>query len=397
LNSLIKNINKLILILAVFGLPFFNGCQNNLTDEGMEYISSDTLGTLLLDSQIDSLQITSSSFIKYINTTKSKSMFVGKYGNYESKVLMKFNGIPSNYDTSTVLSAKLNLRYKKTFYQDSLGITSFNVYRILNSYDLTTVTYDKFSSSDIGSDILGTYTGTLTDTNKFSVTLDNQTVKNWLNYAHDTTYAVKNFGLALVANSSSTTIKGLYSPNHSDSLVVPVITIVLLNPAGRIDTVNLNYSDFVSLNYVPQVNTIPGRIIIQNGVAIKDIMHFDISKLPGKVIINQATLELKIDWANSFITNGIDKRYIAYMLTTDTLTNDGNTYYSVIKNGDTSAYIVYLTYALQRWNYGLTGNFGIQIQNIIEYFNLDRYVFYGSDYFDASKRPRLRIRYSIRR
>lgn len=394
---MIKNIRKIVLLLAVFGLPFLNGCQNNLTDEGMQYISSDTLGTLLLDSQLDSLHITSSSFIKYINTTSSKYMFVGKSGNYESKALLKFINIPSNYDTSTVLSAKLMLRYGKAFYQDSMGYTSFNIYRLNGAYDMTTVTYDKFNSSDIGTDVLGTYSGTLTDSNRFSVTLDNQTVKNWFKYSYDTNYAVKNYGLVIVANNSSTTIKGFYSANLTDSLLIPVVSVVFLNPSGRIDTVNLKYSDFVSLNYVPQVNTIPGRIIIQNGVAIKDIMHCDISKLPGKVIINQATLELKVDWANTFVSSGIDKRFIAYMLTTDTLTNDGNIYYSSIKDGDTSTYVAYLTLAFQKWNYSQIGNFGVQLQNIYEYSNLDRYVFYGPDYPDVSKRPRIKIRYSIRR
>jgi hypothetical protein len=289
------------------------------------------------------------------------------------------------------------LRYGKTFYQDSMGYTSFNIYRLNGAYDMTTVTYDKFNSSDIGTDVLGTYSGTLTDSNRFSVTLDNQTVKNWFKYSYDTNYAVKNYGLVIVANNSSTTIKGLYSANLTDSLLIPVVSVVLSNPHGRIDTVNLNYSDFVSLNYVPQINPIPGRIIIQNGVAIKDIMHCDISKLPGKVIINQATLELKVDWANTFVSSGVDKRFVAYMLTTDTLTNDGTTYYSSIKDGDTSTYVAYLTIGFQKWNYGQIGNFGVQLQNIYEYSNLDRYVFYGPDYPDASKRPRIKIRYSIRR
>ncbi|MBI5403147.1 MAG: DNRLRE domain-containing protein [Ignavibacteriae bacterium] len=397
---MIKNLNKILLILAVLSFPFLNGCQNNLTDQGIEFISSDTLGTLLLDSQIDSLNITSNSFVKYINTASSKSMFIGKYGNYESKVLLKFTSVPSNYspDSSTILSAKLNLRYNKTFYEDSTGFISFNVYKILNSYDLKTVTYDKFNASHIGTDVIGTFSGALTDTNRFSVTLDNQTIKDWFKYAYDTNYTNKNYGIALVANSSSTTIKGLYSANHSDSLLVPVVTVVFMNnPSGRIDTINLNYTDFTTLSYIPTVSTIPGRMVIQNGVAIKDIMHFDISKLPGKVVINQATLELKIDYANSFISKGVDKRYAAFMLTSDSLTNDGSTYYSYVKDGDTSAYTVYLTYALQKWNYGLSTNFGIQIQNSAEYLNLDRYVFYGPDYSDVSKRPRLRIRYSIRR
>jgi hypothetical protein len=167
-------------------------------------------------------------------------------------------------------------------------------------------------------------------------------------------------------------------------------------PSGRQDTLTLSTSEFVSLNYVPQINSIPGRIIIQNGIAIKDILKFDISKLPGKVIINQATLELKIDKANSFYNSGVDTRLIFNMLTdTTNLTNDGYNYYSTLK--DSTTYITYLNVAVQKWNYGTAVNLGILIKNIYDYSNLDRYVFYGPDYSDVSKRPRVIIRYTIRR
>jgi len=398
LNDLIKNIRKIIIVLAVFSLPFLNGCKNELTDEGIGYISSDTLGTLLLDSYVDSVNITSNSFIKYINSTYSKSMFVGKYGDYESKILLKFKNIPSNYDSSDIISANLNLRYNKTFYRDSTGITSFNIYKLNSSYDLTTITYDKFNSSDIGTTVLGTFTGSLTDTSKFSIPLDITTVKSWFKYAYDTNYAVKNYGLAFVPNASSNSIKGLFSANYSDSLVVPVVTVVFQNPQGRIDTVNLKYSDFTSLNYVPQVNNAPGRITIQNGVAIKNKILFNLSKLPGKVIINQALLELKIDWANSYLSPGVVKNYVGYMLTSDTLTiDDQHPYISTAKEGDSSIHVINFTYALQSWNYGLSSNIGLLLQNYAEYTNLDRFAYYGPDYPDASLRPRLKIRYTIRR
>jgi hypothetical protein len=53
--------------------------------------------------------------------------------------------------------------------------------------------------------------------------------------------------------------------------------------------------------------------------------------------------------------------------------------------------------AVQKWNYGTEANLGILIKNIYDYSNLDRYVFYGPDYSDVSKRPRVIIRYTIRR
>ncbi len=376
--------------MLVLTFPLFYGCENNLTDEGLSYISGDTIGTLLLDSQADSMNITSNNFIKYINTSSSGNMMVGLYSNYESKSLLRFKGLPTNYDTTTVLSAKLYLRYNNTFYQDSLGITSFNLYSISKYYDFSTLTYDLFNN-EIGSNIVGTYTGTPRDTALITIPLDNQTVGDWLKYAHDTNYVNKNYGIILLANPSSTTIKAFYSSFYS---YYPTITAVVLSPSGKQDTLTFGSSEFVTLNYVPQINTIPGRIIIQNGVAIKDILKFDISKLPEKVIINQALLELKVDWQNSFYTKGVDTRLIANMLISDTLTNDGINYYSV--NTDTNTYSLYLTLAFQKWNYGVYTNFGVLLKNIYDYSNLDRYVFYGPDYSDVSKRPRLKIRYTLR-
>jgi hypothetical protein len=401
LKSLNKNIVKTLLILAIFCLPFLNGCENNLSDEGIGYISGDTLGTLILDSQRDTVQISSNNFIKYINTSSSANMLVGKYSNYESKTLLRFTGISSSYDTSTVLSAKLNLRYNKTFYQDSLGIISFNIYRLGTYYDFSTLTYDAFNNSSIGSNILGTYTGTPTDTSLISITLDNQTVKDWLKYAYDTNYVNKNYGIALLSNGNSSTIKAFCSPNYTlYSGFTPSVTVVLHEPSGSQDTITIGTSEFTSLNYVPQINSIPGRIIIQNGIATKDILKFDISKLPGKVIINQATLEMKIDWANSFYSKSsyapTDNRLIYKLLTdTSTLTNDGIIYYSY--QPDSNTYLAYISIAVQKWNYGSAANLGIVLSNIYEYVNIDRYVFYGPDYSDVSKRPRLKIRYSLKR
>lgn len=402
-NKFLKSLNKIpakfLIVLAIISLPFFlNGCENNLSDEGISYIASDTLGTLILNSQNDSIPINSKNFIKYINTSASASMFVGKYGNYESKTLLKFSiNLPTYYDTTTVISAKLYLRYNKVYFGDSMGVTSFNIYRLQNYYDFTTVTYDGFNSSDIGTTVLGSYTGTPVDTSLIAVTLDNTMVLDWLKHAKDTNHVPKNYGLALVSNSNSTTIKSFYSSVSKD--FVPYVVAVVQEPTGgKIDTLTaFTSSQSTSLNYVPQINTIPQRIIIQNGIGIKDILNFDVSKLPGKVIINQAVLILNIDWANTFYTKGVDKRLALRMLTdTSTLADDGSNYAS-LATGDTSVFTIPFTPAVQKWNYGQSVNLGVLLRNIYEFTNLDKYVFYGPDYSDVSKRPKFIIRYSIRR
>jgi hypothetical protein len=391
-----KNIREILFIFAVICLLFFNGCENNLSDEGIGYIASDTLGTLILDSQPDSIQINVGSFIYNINTSSSANMLVGKYSNYESRTLLKFTGLGSVYDTNAVLSAKLNIRYNNTYYQDSLGITSFNIYRLNKPYDLSTIKNDQFYSISTGSSVLGSYTGTPKDTSLISITLDNQTVKEWLLYAHDTTSIYKNYGMALYPNAGSTTIKSFCSGNYSTySDFYPTLTIIILESTGQQDTLTYSSTTFTTLNNAPQISNIQERIIVQNGISQRDYIKFDVSKLPSKVIINQAALVLHLDTLNSFYTTGIDKRLTFHMLTDSaTLATDGNIYYATIT--DSTIFTGYLNLAVQEWNYGTYSNLGIYIKNIYDYSNLDKYVFYGPDCPDVSKRPRLKIRYTIR-
>jgi hypothetical protein len=393
---LLKKIKVLLSLLVVSLLPLLTGCENNLTDEGISYISGDTLGTILLDSQVDTMNITANSFIKYITNYTTTNLLVGKYLDYESKTLLRFSGFPTNLDTATVVSATLNLRYNKVFYPDSLGVTSFNIYSINKYYDFTTLTYDNFYN-EIGTTLLGTYTGTpVTDTIKISIPLDNQTVNDWFKYAHDTSYTNKNYGIILVPNANSTTIKSFHSYNNVSYYpdYIPSITTVQTYAHKVQDTLTFNYSEATVLNYVPAVNNPTGKFVVQNGIAIKDIMKFDLAKLPTKVIINQAVLVMKLDYANTFKSKSTDARLILNMLTdTSTLTNDGYSYYTTLT--DSVTYTVYLNLAVQKWNNGTT-NLGLVMKNVYEVLNLDRYVFYGPDYPDASLRPRLKIRYSKR-
>jgi len=119
-----------ILILILISTFFMSGCNNNPNDLGLNYISSDTLGTLILDSQKDTMNITNKNFLKYVNTSSSFNMMVGNYQNYNSKTLLRFNSITADFDSSSILSATLYLRYNGYAFIDSNGITSFNIYKI---------------------------------------------------------------------------------------------------------------------------------------------------------------------------------------------------------------------------------------------------------------------------
>jgi hypothetical protein len=319
---------------------------------------------------------------------------VGKYSSYTSRGLLRFGSIPNNYDSATVLSAILKLKYNGYALQDSNGITSFNIYRLNSNYNFDTLTIDQFNNSDIGATILGTYSGTLHDTAQINITFDNQTLKDWLQYAVDTNYANKNYGIIFVPNSNCTNLKAFYS---SSSSFYPYITAVVTKN-GTVDTLTLGSSKSLSLNYAP-ISLVPKtEILLQNGVVFRDIIKFDLTKLPQKVIINEAILTLKLDRSKSFIStvNAPDIRLLANMITDSiAMSNDGINFYST--QPDSVTYVIYLNSVVQKWNYGVSPNMGILIRNIYDYTNFDRFVFYSNNYPDANLRPKLRIRYTIRR
>ncbi|MGB9696196.1 MAG: DNRLRE domain-containing protein [Ignavibacteria bacterium] len=385
--------NLLLILTVTAGLLFYlSGCRDNPSDVGLEFISNDTLGTLILDSERDSILLVNTDILKYINTQSSTSILVGKYQNYNAVPLLLFQNISSDYDSATVLYASLNLKYNGYYYQDSMGLSSFNIYRVNKSYDLYSVTYDKFSFSDLGNTVVGNYTGTPVDTQWISIVLDNQLVKDWLEYAADTNYTNKNYGIALVPNTNSTTIKGFSSIYTPSTYSVPYLKVVL-NKNSNIDTILISNPVSVSLCNVTNLIIPQDRFILQSGISYKNKFTFNLTKLPSNVIINEAYFEITLDRANSFLTGGYDSRVAINMITDSTnLTIDPNTFITI--QLDSIKYAVRLNYIFQKWNYGTAANFGILLSNIYEYNSLDKYLFYGPNYPDPKRRPHLRIRYT---
>jgi hypothetical protein len=369
-------------------LPVLSGifwsCENEPNDFGLNYISpDDTLKKYVLDSRIDTVLITAANPKQYINTAASSRLYVGKYQNYESRGMMKFKDIPSGYDTNTtVISATLNFRYGKSYFQDSLGTTSFNIYKLKRSFDFATVTFDSVMSGDIGTVSVADYTGTLSDTSLVTIPFSTQTVAGILKYGGDT-------GYILLPNLTSTNIKGLYSSNTDYK---PYILAVVTKNKST-DTLKI-YTTTTSLNDAPLSVLLSDRIVIQAGVSYWGNLKFDLSKLPGKVIINEAYLELKLDNANSFITTSSDKKIAAAMLTDSIkqITN-GAFFYS---SNDSLTYSFRLNAIFQSWNYGTFTNYGLQLIPREDVLNLDKFVFYSPSVSDVNKKPYLRIIYTIR-
>ena len=391
----IKNYS-LILILSAFISVSFISCENNPNSLGVTFISSDdTLSTLTLDSQLDSMPITNKNYLKYINTSTAQSFLIGNYQNYTSKSLLKFNIGSADFDSIIVSSAILTLQYNNYYFNDDKGITSFNVYDMTTSFNYSTVLYDSVSSSNYGSVAKGSYSGTIADSQKIDIPLNNQMVKDWFEYAADTSYPVKNYGMILLPTLSSNTIKGFYSFNNTIDLI-PYLTVIY-SKNSVLDTVLLNITDYVTLSNAPSSIIPADRFVLQSGVAYRNVLNFDLSKLPPNVIINNVNLQFTLDGKNSIISSTTDKRVVLSMVV-DSVNNIDSIFTDAFQS-DSITYTVSstaLNAIFQRWNSGVLPNFGLSMKNYYETQNLDYFVFYSPAAAEVSFRPRIKITYTLR-
>lgn len=371
----------------------FYSCEEQISDLGQNFISpDDTLGTKILDSKTDSLTISVNNYKQFINTFLSTNMLIGNSMNYQSRTLLRFNNLPSNYDSATIVSAKVKLKYSNYFYKESNGTVSFDMFRLIKEFNYSTITNDSVTSADIDNTIRGSFSGNPTDSALISVNLDNQLAKDWLEYTADPNYPVRNRGIIMVPNGG-TAIKGFFSSRIEDENLRPVLEIILTKNS-QTDTLTLRESESVSLSNAPNSVIMSDRIFLQSGVAFRSILNFGLSKLPSNVIINDALLTLTLDTVNSYISSVSDQRLVAAMITDSSTKTDSLGFITQNRVGDT--YSIRFIFIMQNWNSGLMPNLGLALRNVSETSNMDVFTLFGPTYSDTSKVPRLRIRYTLR-
>ena len=382
-----------LFVWVLLSALIFYSCEEVTSDLGQNYISpDDTLGTKLLDSKTDSLTISVNDFKQYINTYISSQMLVGQYQNYQARSLLKFNNLPTNYDSATVVSAKIKLKYTNYFYQDSMGTVSFDVFRLKSPLNFPTITYDSISSADIDNTIQGSFSGNPTDSSVITITLNNQLAKDWLEFAADTNYSVKNRGVIMIPNGG-TAIKGFFTSQSGDENLYPLLEIIVTKNS-QTDTLTLKESDGMFVSDAPNSVIQSDRIFLQSGVAFRSIMNFDLSKLPNNVVINDALLTLTLDTANSYITQYSDQRLVAAMVTDTSTKTDSLGFITLNRVGN--VYSIRFIVIMQNWNSGVAPNYGLALRNVSETGTMDIFSFFGPNYADTSVVPRLRIRYTLR-
>lgn len=388
----------LLLLFIVSGIIYsLSGCTDEPGSVGLNFIPpSETTGVRIFDSSKDTMNITSTPIRKYVNNSASNNIIIGIKNDFISKALIKFSLSP-DYDSAVVNSAVLTLTYRNYYYPnsftDSLGQLSFDIYRVLQNINYWSITYDSLTSSVIGNVSQGSYTGVpAQDSQKITVNLNQQLIKDWLEYTADTNYPEKNYGIGLIPNNSSSVLKGFYS-NQEGSSVAPALRIIVTknNQTDTLDYTATSNVFLATANIPIQI----GTFTLQAGVAINQILKFDMSKIPSTATINDAQIYFTLDASNSIFTSQTSYQ-IALNYVTDTSGSFENNVYTASQvSGNSNQYSVRIILPFQRWLQG-DNNYGVILRPYNQYTNLDRFVFYDVNASDPSKRPRVVIKYTPR-
>ncbi len=222
-------------------------------------------------------------------------------------------------------------------------------------------------------------------------------VKDWLEYAADTTYPNKNYGIVLSPNAGSNSIKGFYSTQSPSTGVKPTLKIILTK-YGVTDTIITQDAGSVSLNE----GTLPqGKetFSVQAGVGYVEIMKFDMSHIPSTATINDVLLYLTLDSTNTKLST-LSGRSLDISYISDTTGGPIASGFSYASYQSGNQYIIRVVdnrqpTPFQRWLDG-TVNYGLMISPRNYWSNLDLYSFFNVNSSDPLKRPHVVIKYTPR-
>jgi len=373
-----------------------------------------SLGTNLLPEQdlinahkINSVDLSFLQKSKFYDTdslslASAARIFLGKNGNVESTMLMKFYMFfPDSItdaikgDSLVLNSAVIEMEPLYT-YGDENNSFNFTVHEITNDWnslefgknELELLTYNP---EDISSNHQSSGDTSIT----FTFDIDKEIITNWLKQSAEETQADENFGIYFNYDNSTDKILGFpaISPEY-DSVLTRLVMIVEV-PGNFIDTLTVQVtSDVHVVNKIFELD-IPSNqsIYAQGGIPIRSNLFIDVSTIPEYAIINRATLKLFVDEDNSEI-GSIESKYVGLLMLEDYESSEINTSFAgvLLELDSVLTYSGDVTNFVQEWI--SNENNGIKLHLLDEIETINKISFYGTENPNISLRPYIEIIYT---
>ena len=387
---------KKLFLFFFIGLVFIQlySCSDEPSSFGVNILNSDFIVIDTVDTSIDSLAQSSTTFKTVVPLGASKNLLVGIKDNVKASFLIKFlfplaDSVKADITSgaTVILEGKVNLIQNYQFGDSSAAfdITAHNVTSGWSSIGFSSDSLPlSFDANNVASGL------NLADSIK-TFNLDVNLIKSWFQSAIDTTLN-NNQGLYVKSSAISQRVLG-FQAKTSFIINQPELHVVINKPGVYTDTLKFFPEADVSIveGNIPNIGS--QNIAMQSGLVINSKLWFDVSSLPKNAIINRAKLFLKTDSLLTIkgtdIIDGIiasnivdsTSKVIDSTLTQETLVPDGDSYSGLI------------TTFVQTWlNTGK--NEGLLLAPIGGIDGVDLYVFRGSNAADIKDRPRLEIIYT---
>lgn len=338
------------------------------------------------------------------------SIFIGKANGISSVSLSNFAYLPDTLGYVTedkIESAKLEIYPKRYAMGDTVNSNlSFDIYRVIRAWSPDTTNYDSLivSPANYFGEKIGTYQGSiaLKDTMEvITFDLPKSMIAEWLKTTnvYDTTKKdsvpkrIPNWGIAYVPKEG-TNVMNSFAGSKIGASVLSKITVKYKDKSDTTRALNLEAG--IDVSFLDAEKPSGEDIVIWNGLNYWTEIQFDLSMIPRFSGIHKAQLDLFLNKDKSFKGNNNLDSIIEANFFWDP---DGESTFQYLALSDSTGKFRFtsLTSTFQLWNkYDGKGSIVFMPHNTFNQANeLDKLVFYGINAIDTTKRPQLRVIYSL--
>ncbi len=411
-NNLKRVFFPVFSVLIFLSLFLISSCNDKPSDLAINLLP-DTVKIETISSDDTLIILGKTVYTPHYPIFNNGSIFIGKYGDIIAASLINFAYLPDtlgNLKENQIESVTLNLYPERYTYGDSLnGYFGFDIYKVVRRWTPDSTNYDSLFVSPanyFSSEKILSWEGKiqLKDTlDNISIDLPANLIIDWLKteMAYDSVSKtmkpkrIPNWGIAFVPKNNSNVIHrfAASAPSQTKSS-----TIIIKYKNDDKDTLNsLNLTSGVDVTFLKTSIPDTNEVVIQNGLNYWTRFDFDLSMIPKLAGIHKAQFELTLDESRSLKGN------VALDTTIELAYFENNKQsvffdYTGFRQPNSNQYIFpSITSIVQHKNKG-SGIFSLvllpyTINN--QSRELERLIFYGIDNPDISKRPKLKIIYSL--
>ncbi|NQS97207.1 MAG: DNRLRE domain-containing protein [candidate division Zixibacteria bacterium] len=396
------------ILIIISAAVIFYGCAENDGKVGAGInnpgINGEVVDTVLIPAILDTF------YSVQVNSGQSFNLYLGEYGGFKSKFLLKFSNFISLPDSFCIDSAEIQLRTGSFFGDSTATYPDFqsSVHQLSevipnNDWYETNVTWDSVLAWDEES-IFDFTISQSPDSDSVSFVIDTSIVNQWI-YADSIS---PNTGLIFDYSGEAQFARQFLSSENADTSLKPQLILYFtpfdtteegLWEAGEADTV-ISYATndvFIALDTVQLANN---RLYIGRSIAYRSLFRMDLSEFfpTFGYYINKAEFVMFADTESPLYMGELSTITASKLADTLWIANPAEasftTYYgaSSILSGDSLALTI--SSLVREWIEGPELNYGLAVRFSIEGGAMTRMPLYTPEEPDSTKKPYLHIIYS---